>query len=273
MHLRADARAVLGASLAGAPVARAMARLIAPAGRSFGMERSARLRRGRIEPRRILMSQALRCFSPVGLDALAEGIAALGLPPTAWRAGAAGAAFVHLGHEAALGAEGETCKLYLEHRLPRAPEGAPLVHEAWKWRRGQPARRDLYRLLPPEAARARLDAMAAAPGAEGRIAAALRAWLPAEARPFALDVAGEGASPRRSLDLRLYGMRMPVAALAPVLAVAAEALALEAAALGALLAERGAERLGHVALGLGEDGGAFLTVYGGAMDVPADSLA
>lgn len=273
MAARADAHPLIQATLAGVPAAREMARLIAAGGRPFTLERSARLRRGRIEPRRVLLSQSLRSFRPVGLDALADGIGGLGLPQAAWRAGSGRAAFLHLGHEAGLDGEAETFKLYLEHPLPRDLASAPLVHEAWKWRRGRPARRDLYRLLAPEAAHARLQAMAAAPGAEGRIAAALLAWLPADAHPFALDVVAEGASPRHSLDIRLYEKRLPIAALAPVLALAAEALALDVLTLDALLAERGAEQLGHVALGVGEDGDAFLTVYGGACDVPAELVA
>lgn len=273
MAARAETRTLIQATLAGVPAAHAMARLIAAGGRSFTMERSARLRRGRVEPRRLLVSQSVRSFRPAGLDALAEGIGGLGLPQTAWRAGVARAAFLHLGHEAGLEGEAETFKLYLEHPLPDDLGAAPLVHEAWKWQRGRPARRDLYRLLPPEAARARLQAVAAVPGPEGRIAAALLGWLPADARPFALAVAGEGASARQSLDLRLYDRLLPIAALAPVLAVAAEVLALEGGALDALLAERGAEQLGHVALGQGEDGGAFFTVYGGACDVPAELVA
>lgn len=261
-------------TLRAAPMAARMARLFAASGRPFGMERSARLRSRRLEARRVLLSQSRDAFPAPAWAALAEAVEALGLAATEWADAALDAQFLHLGHE---GDAPETCKLYLERPLPRpAPEGA-VVHAAWKWRPGATPlgttplgttpRREFYRFLPPPAAALRLAEMATQPGALGVIATALTAWLPPGAQPFGLDVRDAGTGARASLDLRLYDMDATIAALAPVLDAAAAALDVPAPALAALLDERGTEALGHVALGHGADGEAFLTVYGGAVGV------
>lgn len=267
MTPRADTRDAVLACLAGAPAAAAMARLLAGGGRPFGLERSARLRRHRLETRRLLMSQARRAFSPAAWQTLRDGCTTLGLQAGVWTAASERAAFLHLGHE---GDRPETLKLYLEYAVPRDPLDGTLVYEAWKWRPGETARRDFYRLVPPAAARTRLAELAGDAGPLGRIAAALAAWLPPAAPLFALEISGDGL--RRSLDVRLYDQRATIGALRPVLEVAAAALEIDATSFEVLLVERGPERLGHVALGQAGDGAPFLTVYGGAFGVPPEAV-
>ncbi len=256
----ADARALT-------PGAAALARLLAAGGHPLGLETSVRWRPGRVEARRVLLSQVCAALPPIGT--LAAALEGLGLPRAAWLDAAPGAAFLHLGHEADAP---ETFKLYLEAELGAPPAAGACVHRAWKWRVGAAPRREAYHFLPPGAVAARLGALAAAGDAAGRIAAALAAWLPPGETPFGLAVTDADGGPRAGLDLRLYGLGLPIRALAPVLEVAAAALALPGGAAAALLAERGAARLGHVALGLDAAGAPFLTVYGGAMEVAPRAL-
>lgn len=260
-------RDVVVASLSGAPAAATMARLLAGGGRPFGIERSVRLRHRRVEMRRLLMSQARSVFSPPAWQTLREGLSGLGLQADLWVAASDRAVFLHLGHE---GDQPETLKLYLEYAVPQTPSDGMLVGEAWKWQPGKLSRRDVYRLVAPQAALTRLVDLAGYAGPLGRIAAALVDWLPPDARLFALDTSDHVL--RRSLDLRLYDHSKTIGALRPVLEVAVDALEIDAVNLAALLAERGPERLGHVALGQGADGAPFLTVYGGAFGTSPESV-
>lgn len=213
------------------------------------------------------MSQARCVFSPSAWETLRKGFSSLGLQAELWADASERAAFLHLGHE---GDQPETLKLYLEYALPQTHYDGTLVFEAWKWHPGMGARRDFYRLVSPEAALARLADLAVHAGPLGRIAAALAAWLPPDARLFALDTSDDLL--RRSLVLRLYDQIKTIGALRPVLEVAADALEIDAATFEVLLAERGPERLGNVALGQGADGAPFLTVYGGAFSAPLESV-
>jgi tryptophan halogenase len=259
---------MVSAALAGAPAVETMARLLAGIGQTFGMERSARLRRHRIEMRRLLLSQARHAFSPSAWQTLRDGCSTLGLPAGLWTSASERAAFLHLGH---VGDPPETLKLYLEYIVPPTALDGTLLYEAWKWHPGETARRDSYRLLLPATARTYLSEQARDAGPLGRIAQALVAWLPRDASLFALDASGDRQ--RRSIVLRLYDQRETIGALRPVLEVAADALEIDADSIEALLVERGPERLGNVALGQGSDGAPFITVYGGAFGVlPKDVL-
>jgi hypothetical protein len=240
---------------------RALADVMAACGQPCGVEMSFRLRPGRIDAGRFLLTQARDVIAPQE-DNLWSGLGRLGLDTTAVRDEARSAEFIHLGYEH--GAD-PVCKVYAEFGTDGA-EVSPLVHLAWKWRPGSPGSlaKDEYRLI--DAAQVQGVLSGASSGAGGPVAGEAAAWVARHVADltsiFALHVTS-AASQRASVDLRLYQFGLQVGALASMLEGVAGRLGVPQLALDEALHEAGRDRLGHLAFGESRDGEPFVTVYGG----------
>ncbi len=168
-------------------------------------------------------------------------------------------------------------KIYLEFPLGARPPGLlppDTVFFAVKWVPGRRATFSIYRDLPDVRAASTIREVAQAL----TLSPVLRDFLDSVLAGAVSNAPDYGfptmevvdvGTPRRSIDVNLYGASVRVAAQQVALGRLAQGLAIPAASLAAALPAAGDPFLGHVSLGHGRDGEPFATIYFGAVPRPA----
>ena len=264
-----------------APLGKAMLAPIEELDCPFGLERSVKLGDGAINEDRFLAIVHKNSLGADPVAAFAQITRKLGLPEPMLHmlcGQLAEAEIVGFGYE---GGAGAIYKIYLEFServrrglAPGAPARAEVVFLAVKWRAGDPGSAAVSRYVWPAAGRgpaaiaARLAGLAPQAAGLASVRAALevveaaRGHCPPD-RIFLVEV-DEEQSPRRSFDINVYSAKLPVRALAPVLARLGAAYAIAPARIEELLSRIGPLQLGHLSGGIGRGGLDFTTLYFGA---------
>ena len=242
----------------------------------YGVEKSFKLGPGELLRDRFLVGLQPAGYAKLNLGALR---ASLAMPERSFAGMAADlkrANFLGLAYES--GARQRVFKAYVEFPVPARRLAGPtpgtvaahLIYHGYKWDpdRGEDAALTEY-WWAPELELAEIRACIAGHQANIR-RAELRAAVEqivarcardCDARQFQYIEAREGAGSRVSYDLNVYAAALPVEAVAGQLRGAARALAIDAAALQALLTQCAGRTLGHVSAGTDRHGQDFLTIY------------
>ncbi|MBA2777285.1 hypothetical protein [Billgrantia kenyensis] len=243
----------------------------------FSLEQSAKCRPGRWSRQRYLFSTPVDALGP---DRLARELPRL-LASLGMGEGDA-AAFLDgmqlpsggLAHYLHLGVEDGRPKAYWEASQPPTlgPGERFVLYRAWKWWPGEEAAVSDYVLVPTagEARQAIQALLADLPMAmtdlleqlEVSFALSQTPWPPLTVRIE--ERRGESPTPRHSLNLHLYGARLPLGAFAGlVMGLKREWSSAPRQATVDWVAAHGDELLSNLSFGYGEDGKPFLTCYHG----------
>ncbi len=243
----------------------------------FSLERSAKCRPGRWSRQRVLFSAAVEAFGPKRLRReLPLLLASLGMSKADAGNFLAGATLPggEPAHYLHLGVEDGRAKVYWEASRPaRLAEGERFVlYRAWKWQAGEPAAVSDYVLVPSagEARQAIQALLADMPMALADLLEQLEVsfalnqtpWPPLTVRIE--ERRGERQTPRHSLNLHLYGGRLPLGTIAGLMmGLKREWNSAPRQATEDWVAAHGGEVLSNLSFGIGDDGKPFLTCYHG----------
>jgi hypothetical protein len=253
--------------------------LVEDFGAPFGLERSIKIKPGRLDRERYLLSVGRSAFGEPPQRKLLKVARALRLPEffvDELTTSVDEADVIHFGYEADGGRD--IYKIYCEYasdvrRAMADGQGIPtLVHLALKWSADNPESRAVtrYSWIPCKTANdleSRLRLLVPldrAPSAHRCVFELLsRASAVADPKEFLLMEVEEAGNPRRSCDLNVYDAEMHVGQVIDLVEAAAAGLAVPKSEVRSAFEPVSDKMLGHLSAGVGRNGEEFVTVYFG----------
>jgi hypothetical protein len=260
-----------------APEARQLFALVCGLGADFGYEKSFKLTRGGLFPRRFLLALRRRDADAAAVIEICRRLGMPGDHLAEFEAALARASTVGFGFEE--GGAGRVIKAYLEfwdqvrEAVLREParRDPMLLHLGFKWdsadsRKSGLARYTVFPLLPVPGILERLRGVCPAGEGQALLETLEQVLGLARARisrrdSFVYVEASEDHNPRRSFDVNLYKAELRLGEVAPILLRLAGRFGIPGDELPRLLAAEPGRILGHLSGGLDREGREFLTAY------------